>query len=102
VQRLYSAANLPEAHLVRGLLSAAGIEARVFNEYAGGALGELPFAEVAPTVWIEEEHDLARARQVIASYEKPAVVPGSTHCRTCGEENPLVFSICWQCQRPLY
>lgn len=101
MQRLYSAANLPEAYLVRGLLAAAGIEARVFNEYAGGALGELPFSEVAPSVWIEEERDLTRARQVIASYEKPAAAPGSTRCVACGEESPRDFSICWQCQRPL-
>ena len=101
MQRLYSAASLPEAHLVRGLLAAAGIEARVLNEYAGGALGELPFAEVAPSVWIEEERDLVRARQVIASYEKPQTAPGSTRCATCGEENPCDFAICWQCQRPL-
>jgi hypothetical protein len=101
MQRLYSAANLPEAYLVRGLLAAAGIEARVFNEYAGGALGELPFTEVAPSVWIEEERDLTRARQVIASYEKPAAAPGSTRCVACGEESPRDFSICWQCQRPL-
>jgi hypothetical protein len=101
MQRLYSAANLPEAYLVRGLLAAAGIEARVFNEYAGGALGELPFTEVAPSVWIEEERDLTRARQVIASYEKPAAAPDNTRCGACGEESPRDFSICWQCQRPL-
>jgi len=101
MQRLYSAANLPEAYLVRGLLAAAGIEACVFNEYAGGALGELPFTEAAPSVWIEEERDLTRARLVIASYEKPAAAPGSTRCHACGEESPRDFSICWQCQRPL-
>jgi hypothetical protein len=101
VQRLYSAANLPEAHLVRGLLAAAGIEARVFNEYASGALGELPFAETAPSVWIEEERDMPRARQVVATYENAAATPGVTRCATCGEENPGDFSICWQCQRPL-
>ena len=75
MQRLYSASNLPEAHLVRGLLAVAGIEARVFNEYAGGALGELPFAEVAPSVWIEKERDLTRARQVVATYENAAAAP---------------------------
>jgi len=101
MQRLYSAANLAEAHLVRGLLAAAGIEARVLNEYAGGALGELPFTEVAPSVWVEEERDLIRARQVVATYENAVSVPGTTRCNACGEENPHDFAICWQCQRPL-
>ncbi|MEK7304114.1 MAG: DUF2007 domain-containing protein [Pseudomonadota bacterium] len=101
MQRLYSAANLPEAYLVRGLLAAAGIEARVFNEYAGGALGELPFAEAAPSVWVEEERDLPRARQVVATYENAAAAPGVTRCGACGEENPHDFAVCWQCQRAL-
>jgi hypothetical protein len=101
MQRLYSAANLPEAHLVRGLLAAGGIEARVLNEYAGGALGELPFTEVAPSVWIEEERDLVRARQVVATYETAAVAVGITRCGACGEENPRDFSICWLCQQLL-
>jgi hypothetical protein len=101
MQRLYSAASLPEAHLVRGLLAASGIEARVLNEYAGGALGELPFAEVAPSVWIKEDRDMLRARQIVSSYENPVPVPGTTRCNNCGEECPNDFAICWQCQRPL-
>jgi hypothetical protein len=101
MQRLYSAANLPEAHLVRGLLMAAGIEARVLNEYASGALGELPFAEVAPSVWIEQDRDLVRARQLITSYEQTTTTSGVTYCRACGEESPHDFAVCWKCQRPL-
>lgn len=86
---------------MRGLLAVAGIEARVFNEYAGGALGELPFAEAAPSVWIEKKRDLTRARQVVATYENAAAAPGTTRCGTCGEESPRDFAVCWQCQRPL-
>lgn len=86
---------------MRGLLAAAGIGARVFNEYAGGALGELPFPEVAPSVWIEEARDVLRARQIIASFEQSTFVSGTARCDTCGEESPHDFAICWQCQRQL-
>ncbi|MCK7583346.1 MAG: DUF2007 domain-containing protein [Chromatiales bacterium] len=61
MQRLYVAAHIHEAHIVRGLLAAAGIDARVLNEYAPGAGGELPLTEVGPEVWIEDEGD-PRAR----------------------------------------
>lgn len=101
MQRLYTAANLPEAHLVRGLLMAAGIEARVFNEYSPGALGELPASSAYPEIWIEEDRDAARARQVIETYERQTAVSGSRTCRACGEENPAGFAICWHCQQPL-
>ena len=42
MRRVYTAATLPEAHLIRQLLESAGINARVFNENAQGAIGELP------------------------------------------------------------
>jgi hypothetical protein len=101
MQRLYVAANVPEAHLVRGLLMAAGIEARVFNEYSPGALGELPASCAYPEIWIEEERDAERARQVIERYERQPVASAGQFCRACGEENPAGFAICWHCQQPL-
>ena len=39
MQRLYTAADLPEAHLVAQLLERAGIEACVLNAHAQGGLG---------------------------------------------------------------
>lgn len=99
--RLYVAAHLPEAHLVRGLLQAAGIEARVFNEYAPGGLGDLPAAAAYPEVWIEEERDFARARGIVENYERRRPVAGTRTCPACGEDSPAGFELCWQCQKPL-
>jgi ribosomal protein S14 len=101
MQRLYTAANLPEAHLVCGLLMAAGIEARVLNEYSPGAMGELPAASAYPEIWIDEDRDAPRARQIVDAYENEPVVRGVTRCGACGEENPRSFALCWHCQRPL-
>lgn len=100
MQRLFVAAHLPEAHLVRGLLAHAGIAARVFNEYAQGAMGELPPATIHPEVWIDDERDLALARRVIERYEHDRASTGSRRCPACGEESPTSFDVCWQCQKP--
>lgn len=100
MQRLFVAAHLPEAHLVRDLLAHAGIAARVFNEYAQGAMGELPPAAIHPEVWIDDERDLAPARRIIERYEHERAGTGSRHCPACGEENPAGFEVCWQCQKP--
>ncbi|MCP4811855.1 MAG: DUF2007 domain-containing protein, partial [Planctomycetaceae bacterium] len=51
---MYTASTLAEAHLVRQLLDSAGIEARVFNENAHAALGELPATETWPQVWVTQ------------------------------------------------
>ena len=101
MQRLYAAAHLPEAHLVRGLLTAAGIGARVLNEYATGGLGELSVNDVRPEVWVEEARDLPRARQIVDAYEQTPVSAGLVGCPACGEDSPRGFAICWKCLGPL-
>jgi hypothetical protein len=95
--RIYSAATLPDAHLVRGLLGQAGIDARVFNENLQGGLGEIPFTHAYPEVWIVDERDLQKAREVIRQIERPVPGSGSMICPRCHEVGPGHFQICWNC-----
>jgi hypothetical protein len=50
-----------EAGRVRSLLEANGIRTFMKNEFLSGALGDLPFQEVAPMVFVVEESDLPAA-----------------------------------------
>ncbi|UCD66988.1 MAG: DUF2007 domain-containing protein [Betaproteobacteria bacterium] len=96
MRRIYTAATLPDAHLVVGLLDQAGIAARVFNENAQGGVGEIPFTHAWPEVWLEKEDDAGRALEIIRTLERG----GASHqvqCRGCGESNPDNFEICWNC-----
>ena len=95
--RLYQAANLPEAYLVLHRLEQAGIEARVFNEHAQGGMGEIPFTHVYPEIWLLDERDEPKARQLLAEYERADSVARESVCSNCGEENPASFELCWQC-----
>jgi hypothetical protein len=98
MQRLYRAANLPEAYLLRELLARAGIETVVFNEHAQGGLGEIPFTQAYPELWLTDERDAARARGVIEAYESPGRSGASDSiCPACGEDNPRGFELCWRC-----
>lgn len=99
VRRLYTAANLPEAYIVVDQLRAAGIEARVFNENAQGGLGELPFTHVYPEIWVMEEGDWTRGREVVAAYERGCETDAgaAVRCPACGEDNPANFQLCWNC-----
>jgi hypothetical protein len=95
--KIYSAATLPDAHLVRGLLGQAGIDATVFNENLQGGLGEIPFTHAYPEVWIVDDHDLQRAREVIRQIERPAPSSGSVICPRCHEGSPGHFQVCGNC-----
>jgi hypothetical protein len=43
MKKIYSAANLMEAHIMLDLLGQSGIDARLFNENAQGAAGQIPY-----------------------------------------------------------
>jgi hypothetical protein len=101
MKRLYSAASLPEAHVVRDRLAQAGIDARVFNENAQGGLGEIPFTHAYPEVWLMEARDEARARAIVRDIESPPLAGIEKRCATCGEPNPGHFEVCWHCGSPI-
>lgn len=97
MQKLYSAANLPDAYLLLHRLEQAGIEARVLNEHAQGGLGEIPFTHAYPEVWLVDPDDLGRARDIVSDYERREVATNPWTCRACNEENPGGFEVCWRC-----
>ena len=99
MEKIYTAADLTEAYLIKHRLEAAHIQVRVFNENAQGATGELPVT--LPELWICEARDIERARVVITEFENRPVVSGKINCRRCEEENPSNFEICWHCGQQL-
>jgi hypothetical protein len=99
--KLYAAANLQEAQLIAGMLAYAGIESQLFNQHSQGALGEIPFGETYPEIWLVDERDLDRAQKLLNAYERPVDTAQEAVCRVCGESNPANFSLCWQCGEPL-
>jgi len=100
MKRIYTAANLPDAHIVAGFLAARGIRVRIFNANAAGAMGELPFDAAAPQLWVEDARDEERARAAMADFRAQAAGP-SRRCPSCGEENPPAFELCWACGKGL-
>ncbi|MGH8728505.1 MAG: putative signal transducing protein [Burkholderiales bacterium] len=101
MKRVYSAANLPDAHLVLHLLTSEGIAARVLNENLQGGLGDIPFTHTYPEVWVDDERDFARARALIKARDLAPADIGTIACPKCGEENPRNFQLCWNCGKGL-
>lgn len=99
MKRIYDAANLPEAALLADQLRDAGIEVHVLNQNAVGAMGELPFMNALPQIWVASDDHAALAQTIIARYRDASV--NSTHspwrCVSCDEENPGSFDVCWSC-----
>lgn len=95
MKRVYQAGTLLEAQLVADTLNSMGIVNHLFNAHAVGAMGELPYSEILPEVWIEDSAREGQAREmVIAMHAAPT--PDKS-CPYCDELNPGNFLSCWHC-----
>lgn len=79
-----------------GALRAAGIDCEVRNTVLSGALGEIPFLECAPQIWIRNALDEVRARELIEQLRSP-VAGEPWSCPHCGEVLEPQFAQCWNC-----
>ena len=97
MKKLTSAESLITINHYKNLLAAEGIAAEVRNQHLGSVMGEIPFFETWPQLWVKNDLDYDRALQLIgedASAESPAA---DWRCRRCGEENEGQFAVCWNC-----
>jgi len=74
--KIFESFDYMEAGRVRSLLEANGIETYMKNEFSTGALGELPFQEVAPMVFIVHERDLPLALRLLEDAPLGDEAPG--------------------------
>ena len=101
MKKIYSANDLLEAHIVLNLLEHAFIPAKLFNQYAQGAAGDIPFVHAYPEVWIIRDEDYERSKRIVQSYEQATPKTDNIYCSQCGEENPANFQLCWKCDAGL-
>ena len=86
---------LQAAHLANAL-RAAGIRVEVRNTTLSSALGDIPFLECAPQLWLDSPLDEHRARELLCELQRPVDGPCWT-CGGCGETIEPQFGACWRC-----
>lgn len=84
-----------QAEHYANVLRAAGIRCMVRNTALAGAIGDIPFIECAPQVWIENTLDEHRASELLGSLRQP--VEGTPWQCECGETIEPQFGQCWRC-----
>jgi rubrerythrin len=82
---------------MRSVLESHGIRTFLKNEFSTGALGELPFVEAVPQLYVIEDGDAERARSLIEKVSREAVSAGEWTCPRCGEVSDGNFDQCWKC-----
>jgi len=96
MKRVHIAPTLLDAQLAADTLSSLGIPTHIFNAHAAGALGEVPFMQAQPEIWVDDDAQELRAREALTDFLN--ATPGEEKtCPHCGERNPGNFLSCWQC-----
>lgn len=96
MKRVLIAPTLLDAQLAVDALAGLGITAHIFNANLSGALGEVPFLQAQPEIWVDDDAQADRARDALAGL-RDAPARGDKTCARCGETNPGNFLSCWQC-----
>ena len=98
MKQVYSHESIVTVTHLRNLLEAQGISALVRNDRLFGVLGEVPFMECWPQVWVLDDLQVEQARALIGeALAEPAGNQPDWHCRSCGERIEGHFGLCWNC-----
>jgi len=97
MHKVHTAESLIEIAHLRNLLEAAGIRCEVRNDRLGGVVGEIPFVECWPELWVRDGGDVLRARGMIDESLRPVTDASDWTCPSCGELIEAQFAQCWHC-----
>ena len=82
---------------MQSLLESHGIRTFIRNQYGSSVMGEVPFVEVVPQLFVLREADVARAIELLKLDSPSATVGGDWVCPQCGAEMEGNFRRCWNC-----
>ncbi|MBU2979442.1 DUF2007 domain-containing protein [Alteromonas sp. C1M14] len=83
---------------LRSELEREGIPHFIKNEYASGAVGELPWQDAQLEVWLVDDDWYDKAARIVSALNPAEVAPVRWRCNHCLEENEGHFDLCWKCQ----
>ncbi len=94
----FSLADRAQAGLLKDFLAREGVACILRNEQLSAALGEIPFLECFPELWVIDDEMWPRAKMLLDGWLKAdAVSAPSWACATCGEKLEGQFGACWKC-----
>lgn len=97
MKKLTSADNIVTIHHYRNILTAEGIQCEIRNEHLGSVLGDMPFTETWPQLWVVNDLDYDRATTLIEESKRDSNAAPIWRCKNCDEENEGQFAACWRC-----
>ncbi len=82
---------------MQSLLESHGIKTFIRNQYGSSVMGEVPFLEVVPQLFVLEERDLVKAREILRLDSPVESTEANWVCPGCGIDVEGNFARCWRC-----
>ncbi|MCA9472707.1 MAG: DUF2007 domain-containing protein [Nitrospirales bacterium] len=100
MKKLYVSQNLIEVETRKEMLDQEGILCTIKNQQGSSLAGEVPFVEVFPELWVINDDDYPRAKEILDKWDEAANVNAERWtCPNCGEQHEGEFTTCWKCGR---
>jgi len=97
MKRVATSESLAEIGHYRNILEQNGVRCLIKNEQLSGALGEVPFLECLPELWVLNDRDLDRAEGLLTELRRESTGGQDWRCQKCKEQNEAQFAVCWNC-----
>ena len=99
MKKVFVSQSLIEVEMRKERLEQAGIRCMIKNQRSSSLAGEIPFTEVFPKLWVQDE-DYDRARRLLE--EGLVLLPSNQDmwtCSGCGKCHESQFGTCWKCRQ---
>ena len=93
---LFTRENRFEVNAMRAFLESHGILGLLKNEFSSSIMGEIPFTETWPELWVADAVFEA-AKELVDSIDQEAPMSEDWQCLACDEVSPGSFDFCWSC-----
>jgi hypothetical protein len=99
MKRVWSGSTLHDTAHLQNLLEQAGIGCFIKHRELASAMGDLPFLECSPELWVLRDEQAVSATAVIREALRPdtGAPVARWRCAECGEDNEAQFAACWRC-----
>jgi len=88
-----------QAWLLKERLEREGIACLLRNEELFAAMGEIPFLECRPELWVVDDEVWPRATLLVEGWQAEEAAGEAWTCPGCGETLEAQFGACWKCGR---
>ena len=103
MKKLYTFNNISQAEILKSMLSSENIETYIKNKHIQSLLGQIPFTEGMPEIWILNDEAYEKSQNILNDFLK---ANENNHlsewrCSHCDEINESQFYVCWNCGKEI-